>query len=76
MAKKVESLFTVWRGRMAVMDAYLSFLAVAAAAMLVPGPDTLVVLRTALTGGPALGVWAAAGSATGLLLWGPRPSPA
>jgi threonine/homoserine/homoserine lactone efflux protein len=39
-------------------------------AMLVPGPDTLVVLRTSLTSGPALGTWTAAGSSAGLLLWG------
>ena len=52
------------------MSQYLSFLAVATAAMLVPGPDTLVVLRTALTNGARLGVWAAAGSSAGLLLWG------
>lgn len=52
------------------MSQYLSFLAVATAAMLVPGPDTLVVLRTALTGGARLGVWAAAGSSAGLLIWG------
>jgi threonine/homoserine/homoserine lactone efflux protein len=52
------------------MSQYLSFLAVAAAALLVPGPDTLVVLRTALTGGARLGIWAAAGSSAGLLLWG------
>jgi threonine/homoserine/homoserine lactone efflux protein len=52
------------------MDAYLSFLAVGVATMVVPGPDTLVVLRTALAGGAPAGVWAAAGSSTGLLAWG------
>src|SRR3954447_9864213 len=52
------------------MHTFLSFLAVAAAAMLVPGPDTFVVLRTALTSGPRAGTWAAAGSASGNLLWG------
>ena len=52
------------------MDAYLSFLAVGVAALLVPGPDTLVVLRTALLGGSTVGVWAAAGASAGLLLWG------
>ena len=52
------------------MSDYLSFLAVGVAALLVPGPDTLVVLRTALLGGSTLGVWAAAGSSAGLLLWG------
>lgn len=53
-----------------LMDAYLSFLAVGVVALLVPGPDTLVVLRAALTGGSAAGLWAAAGSSAGLLLWG------
>jgi threonine/homoserine/homoserine lactone efflux protein len=43
---------------------------VAVAAMVVPGPDTLVVLRTALAGGSSAGLWAAAGSSAGLLLWG------
>lgn len=52
------------------MGAYLGFLAVAAAAMCVPGPDTFVVLRTALREGSRAGAWAAAGSATGNLMWG------
>ena len=52
------------------VNQYLSFLAVASLAMVVPGPDTLVVLRTALGGGARAGVWAAAGSASGLLAWG------
>jgi threonine/homoserine/homoserine lactone efflux protein len=52
------------------MSQYLSFVAVATMAMLVPGPDTLVVLRTAVGGGARAGVWAAAGSAVGLLAWG------
>ena len=52
------------------MNQYLTFLAVATMAMVVPGPDTLVVLRTAIGGGTRAGVWAAAGSAAGLLAWG------
>ena len=52
------------------MNDYFSFLAVGAAALVVPGPDTLVVLRAALTGGSSAGLWAAAGSSAGLLLWG------
>ena len=52
------------------MEPFASFLAVAAVAMLVPGPDTFVVLRTSLTEGPRSGTWAAAGSAAGNLLWG------
>jgi threonine/homoserine/homoserine lactone efflux protein len=38
--------------------------------MLVPGPDTFVVLRTALADGPRAGTWAAAGSGAGNVLWG------
>jgi threonine/homoserine/homoserine lactone efflux protein len=52
------------------MQPYLSFLAVAAVTVLIPGPDTFVVLRTALTDGPRAGTFAAAGSGTGNLLWG------
>jgi threonine/homoserine/homoserine lactone efflux protein len=52
------------------MEPFLSFLAVAAVAVLVPGPDTFVVLRTALADGRRAGTWAAAGSATGNLVWG------
>ena len=52
------------------MEPFLSFLAVAAVAILVPGPDTFVVLRTALAEGPRAGTWAAAGSAVGNLAWG------
>ena len=49
---------------------YLPFLVVALGTMLVPGPDTLVVLRTALTDGARSGAWAAAGTAVGNLIWG------
>ena len=52
------------------MEPLLSFLAVATVAMLVPGPDTFVVLRTALADGPRAGTWAAAGSGMGNVLWG------
>jgi threonine/homoserine/homoserine lactone efflux protein len=52
------------------MDPFPSFLAVAAVTLLVPGPDTFVVLRTALADGPRAGTWAAAGSGTGNLVWG------
>jgi threonine/homoserine/homoserine lactone efflux protein len=52
------------------MEPFFSFLAVAAVAVLVPGPDTFVVLRTALAEGPRAGTWAAAGSGAGNLLWG------
>src|SRR4051812_13634241 len=55
---------------MDAMAPFLSFLAVAAVVTLVPGPDTFVVLRTALTDGPRAGTWAAAGSGVGNLVWG------
>jgi threonine/homoserine/homoserine lactone efflux protein len=52
------------------MHAFLSFLAVGAVALVVPGPDTFVVLRTSLADGPRAGTWAAAGSASGNVVWG------
>jgi threonine/homoserine/homoserine lactone efflux protein len=52
------------------MHAFVSFLAVAAIAAVMPGPDSFVVLRTALANGPRAGTWAAAGSAAGNMLWG------
>ena len=52
------------------MEPFFAFLLVAAVAMLVPGPDTFVVMRTALTDGARAGTWAAAGSATGNVVWG------
>ena len=52
------------------MQAFVSFLAVAAVAAVIPGPDTVVVLRTALADGPRAGTWAAGGSAAGNVLWG------
>jgi len=52
------------------MQAFVSFLAVAAIAAVIPGPDTVVVLRTALADGPRAGTWAAGGSAAGNVLWG------
>ena len=50
--------------RCARMHAFLSFLAIGAVALVVPGPDTFVVLRTSLADGPRAGTWAAAGLAT------------
>jgi threonine/homoserine/homoserine lactone efflux protein len=52
------------------METYLTFLAFAALGLLVPGPDTFVVLRTSVAAGARKGTWAAAGSATGNLVWG------
>ena len=55
---------------MTAMEPFFAFLAVAAVAMLVPGPDTFVVMRTALADGARAGTWAAAGSALGNVVWG------
>src|SRR3954466_12450322 len=55
---------------MHVMHGLLSFLAVSALLLVVPGPDTFVVLRTSLADGPRAATWAAAGSAAGNLVWG------
>jgi threonine/homoserine/homoserine lactone efflux protein len=55
---------------MIAMQTFVSFLAVAAIAAIIPGPDTVVVLRTALADGPLAGTWAAAGSAVGNVVWG------
>lgn len=52
------------------MSTYLAFVGTATGAVLMPGPDMLVVLRTALTGGTRAGTWAAAGAAAGNLVWG------
>ncbi|HEX8743413.1 MAG TPA: LysE family translocator [Thermoleophilaceae bacterium] len=52
------------------MDSFLPFLALAAVGLVVPGPDTFVVLRTSVAAGARAGTWAAAGSAAGNLLWG------
>jgi threonine/homoserine/homoserine lactone efflux protein len=52
------------------MQTFVSFLAVAAVAAVIPGPDTVVVLRTALADGPRAGTWAAAGSGAGNVFWG------
>src|SRR4051795_5664150 len=52
------------------MALYLVFLASLTVALVVPGPDTLVVLRTTFAGGTRPGVRAAAGAATGFTLWG------
>ena len=52
------------------MQTFASFLAMAAIAAVIPGPDTFVVLRTALADGPRAGTFAAGGSAAGNVLWG------
>jgi threonine/homoserine/homoserine lactone efflux protein len=55
---------------MPAMETFLSFLVVATVAVLMPGPDVFVVMRTALAGGRRAGMWAGAGSAVGNLIWG------
>jgi threonine/homoserine/homoserine lactone efflux protein len=55
---------------MLAMHGFLSFLVISCVLLVVPGPDTFVVLRTSLADGPRAGTWAAAGSATGNLVWG------
>jgi threonine/homoserine/homoserine lactone efflux protein len=57
-------------GTMLPMTSYLAFVGTATGAVLMPGPDMLVVLRTALTRGARAGASAAAGSAVGNLVWG------
>jgi threonine/homoserine/homoserine lactone efflux protein len=52
------------------MEPFAAFLALAVVALLVPGPDTLVVLRTAVCDGPRAGRWAAAGAGAGNVVWG------
>jgi threonine/homoserine/homoserine lactone efflux protein len=52
------------------MEPFAAFLAVAVVALLVPGPDTFVVLRTAVCDGPRAGRWAAAGAGAGNVVWG------
>jgi threonine/homoserine/homoserine lactone efflux protein len=46
------------------------FLAVAVLLSLTPGPDDVLVLRSALLGGPRLGAATVGGVAVGTLLWG------
>jgi threonine/homoserine/homoserine lactone efflux protein len=60
----------IWSCRISAMHSFVSFLAVSAVLLVIPGPDTFVVLRTSLADGPRAGTWAAAGSATGNLVWG------
>jgi threonine/homoserine/homoserine lactone efflux protein len=52
-----------------VTFALLAFSLAAAAIVLLPGPDTMVVLRGILAGGRATALRTAAGSLTGLVVW-------
>jgi threonine/homoserine/homoserine lactone efflux protein len=47
-----------------------AFLLLAVVLSLTPGPDDVLVLRSAVTGGPRLGAATVAGVAAGSLLWG------
>jgi threonine/homoserine/homoserine lactone efflux protein len=48
---------------------YLAFTGAAALIVLLPGPDTLVVLRSLLRGGRRQGLLTAAGNLCGLVIW-------
>ena len=52
------------------LQAFLSFMAFAVVVTLVPGADFAVVLRNALVGGRARGLWAAAGVTTSNVVQG------
>jgi threonine/homoserine/homoserine lactone efflux protein len=62
--------FNIGRRTIGAMTTLLDFLAVATVALVIPGPDTFVVLRTTLAGGRRAGTVAAAGSGAGNLRWG------
>lgn len=51
------------------MLSYLAFTGAAALIVLLPGPDTLVVVRSILRGGRRQGVLTALGNLTGLTIW-------
>jgi len=55
---------------MTVLDPLVAYALPAALITMLPGPDTAMVLTTALKGGPAAAVRAAWGVGTGLLVWG------
>jgi threonine/homoserine/homoserine lactone efflux protein len=52
-----------------VLVAVTTFTATAFLVVLLPGPDTLVVVRNLITGGPRLGLRASLGAMTGLAVW-------
>ncbi len=53
----------------AVRVELLPFLAIAVLLIVIPGPDTAMVTKNALTGGRRTGVFAAIGVAAGLTIW-------
>jgi threonine/homoserine/homoserine lactone efflux protein len=52
-----------------VLAAVLGFVAASTLIVLLPGPDTLVVIRNLLRGGRRQGGWAAVGVLVGLTVW-------
>jgi threonine/homoserine/homoserine lactone efflux protein len=52
-----------------VLVSYLAFTGAAVLIVLLPGPDTLVVVRSLLRGGRRQGVLTAAGNLCGLIIW-------
>lgn len=55
---------------MTVLSAAIAYSGVAAIMTIIPGPDTAVVLSSAIRGGRAAAVRAALGVGSGLLVWG------
>ena len=51
------------------MGAVVTFVPAAALLVIAPGPDTLLVLRNSARGGLKAGLFTAAGTVTGLLVW-------
>lgn len=51
------------------LTTYLAFTGAAALIVLLPGPDTLVVVRSILRGGRRAGILTALGNLTGLTIW-------
>jgi len=52
-----------------ILATLIAFTVVGAVITISPGPDSLLVLRTAVVAGPAKALAAAAGICTGLLAW-------
>lgn len=52
-----------------MLTSVLTFGATAALLVLLPGPDTMVVLRSAVRGGRRRATWTALGGLTGLVVW-------